>query len=159
MPSAASRLEEAYREAVRHAYPYTKVFGPYNTGAQPVIIAVPDPSATSPAEVLASLVDQLAVLFNLENMNLDWRGKLEVMSRIGGQRLFSMLSHAPLAYIVDIDRAIDHPDTMVLIEALKAQIVLKHGGQMVFYTSTNISAQLGLYPRWGVNFDHSDSAA
>ena len=159
MPSTAARLEEAYREAVRHAYPYAQLFGPYDPRAQPVVIAVPDPSATTATEVLEALVNQLSVLFNLgDMMNLDWRGKLEVMSRIGGQELHSNLSHPPLAYVVDLDRAVSYPEAKVLIEALKGHVVWKHRGQVVFYASTDISHQLGLYPRTGPNYNHEGSS-
>ncbi|KAI0913062.1 hypothetical protein F4823DRAFT_559330 [Ustulina deusta] len=144
MPFTAARLEEAYREAVRHAYPYVKLFGTRNKEARPVAIAVPSLSATDPCEVLGSLVEQLSVLFNLDGTSLDWRSKLEVMARIGGPGLLWPIIHVPLAYVVDIDRVIHRPETAVLIEALKSQVVLKHGGQIVFYTSTDISAQLGL---------------
>ncbi|KAI1427196.1 hypothetical protein F5Y12DRAFT_739166 [Xylaria sp. FL1777] len=152
IPSTALRLEEAYKEAVRHAYPYVKAFGLDNNNARPIVIAIPDLSAATPSEVLSSLVDQLSILFNLDGAVLDWRSKLEIMKHIGAPGTFWPLTHAPLAYVVDIDRVIGHPDTFVLIEALKSQVVLKNGGQIVFYTSSDISLQLGIGPGRVANF-------
>ncbi|KAI0427780.1 hypothetical protein F5Y09DRAFT_350185 [Xylaria sp. FL1042] len=146
IPSTASRLEAAYREAVRHAYPYVKTFGTQNKEARPVAIAVPDLSATSSSDVIGSLVEQLAVLFCLDGVSLGWRSKLEVMRRIAYSGLSLSTRLVPLAYVVDIDRVIHHPDTAVLIDALKCYVVRKHGGQIVFYTSSDISVQLGLGP-------------
>ncbi|KAJ3562089.1 hypothetical protein NPX13_g8698 [Xylaria arbuscula] len=159
MPSTMARLEEAYREAVRHAYPYIHVFGAQQAEAmQPVVIAVPDPSATTPAEVLESLVHQLSSLFLLDTTAtpIDWRTKLELMTRIAGPGVWVQLRQPPLVYVVDIDRCISLLDTPVLIEALKGQCVYKHQGQIVFYAGSDISLQLDLYPRQGINFVHNE---
>ncbi|GAW16332.1 hypothetical protein ANO14919_057570 [Xylariales sp. No.14919] len=137
------RVEEAYREAVRHAYPYIRLFGAQCHRS--VTIAVPDQSATTAYEVLNSLIEQVSWLFGCNNA-LNPRTKLEMMKIVGRLRLHIRPEPYPLVCIVNIDRALDDADTHGFIQALRDQVILQHAGQLVFYTGSDISARVDFPP-------------
>ncbi|KAI0412932.1 hypothetical protein F5X98DRAFT_391354 [Xylaria grammica] len=143
IPSESLRVEEAYREAVRHAYPYIRLFGAQCHRS--VTMAVPDQSATTAYEVLNSLIEQVSWLFGCNNA-LNPRTKLEMMKIVGRLRLHIRPEPYPLVYIVNIDRALDDADTHGFIQALRDQVILQHAGQLVFYTGSDISARVDFPP-------------
>ncbi|KAI0803782.1 hypothetical protein GGR55DRAFT_699746 [Xylaria sp. FL0064] len=140
--SPESRLEEAYRQAVRQAYRVIQWFGYRKDIDRAVVIAAPDPSVTDPSVILGSLVEKLAVLFCLDGLDLDWETKLKVMERIAWSDLKSPMQFQSLACIVDIDRVLHNRHTSALVNALKRHVVRKHNGKLVFYTSSDVFGEI-----------------
>ncbi|KAI0967746.1 hypothetical protein F4678DRAFT_444505 [Xylaria arbuscula] len=158
IPADSERLEEAFREAIRHAYPFvSSLFGLNGSGEKPVTIAVPNAYSTNQCDIMESFIAQLSPLFQMEDLYLNWRNKLEAMQDCAQSDIRRPLNYAPLVYIIDIDAAFPLVEAQYLIEILKREVVWKNGGRLVFYSCRDISRQLELRPTVPYENTYEDS--
>ncbi|KAI1307416.1 hypothetical protein F5Y03DRAFT_119372 [Xylaria venustula] len=147
IPADSERLEEAFREAIRHAYPFVSSLFGLNNGERPVTIAVPNSYSTDQSAIMEAFIAQLRPLFPIAwGINWDWRRILVAMQDCAQSNIRRPRAYAPLVYVVDIDAAFPLVEAHYLIEILKREIVWKNGGRLVFYSCRDISRQMDLRP-------------
>jgi hypothetical protein len=155
-PIPDGRIKEANRLALEVAYSYVqpdheqekgfRMHSDLKPNERPVIFAAPSRAASTPGEVLDSLLDQLAPTFQLPIDEYSMspppidpdtpRDNLEAIKEFAKSKGSVTPYPTPLVVIFAMDRAIHLPDAVELLGVIHYQITQKQDGRLVCYVDS-----------------------